>query len=136
MQSFRRLFKGDYPANEQSFVDQLSGSLNTGIESLYNALKNNVSLEDNVYCVVQTLTFKVNAAGTPTPTLTFSVASLATKVLGLSILNMVNGTNSTTYPTTAPFASFTQNGTSITINNISGLKAGDTWTMTVVAWGT
>ena len=44
---FRRLFKTDFKQEFQELVDQLSVSINVGIENLYDALNRKLSLRDN-----------------------------------------------------------------------------------------
>lgn len=133
--SFRRLFKGDYPEKEQGLVDRLSVSLNNGIDVLYNALNNNLSLADNVLCTVKDIQLKVDSSGNPAATSGFSVG-FSGKALGVIVLRAVNQTNNSIYPTAAPFVSFSQTSSLITINNITGLQTGSTWLLTVVAFGT
>lgn len=135
--SFRRIFTQDYEAQYKKLIDTLSVSLNNGITSLYSALTNNVSLSDNIYATVKTLSLKVDANGNPLNTTSFNLNSYMTsnQIQGISVINAINQDNSNTYPVSGPFISYTQNGTTVTVNNITGLQQGANYNITVVAWG-
>lgn len=134
--SFKRLQKQDYPEESRDLVDRLSNSLNIGIETLYTLANNRISLGDNIACVVKSFEIKVDSTGKPiSGTTNVEFGTTITTAVGVEVLRAQNSTNSTTYPTSAPFISYTQNGTSIDINNIAGLPANNTFLLTVVIWG-
>lgn len=131
--SFRRLFTSDYPKEFKKLIDILSVSLNNGIEVLYEALNNQVTLRDNVSCTVKDITLTVDSNGRPTQGGAF-VLDTNNKVDGVTVLSAANQTNTAVYPTSQPFITGTQNNTTYTINNISGLQANQSYTLRVVAW--
>ena len=132
--SFKRILKNDYAKQYQDLVEKLAYSINYGIEVINDALNHNVSLGDNIKCTVKDLTLQVNSSGSPVTPINFPV-SFSGRVVGLSVLNVINSTNSAGYPTSWPGISFTQTQTGISINNITGLQPNNTYILTVVAWG-
>lgn len=134
LQSFRRLFKQDFEEQYQKLVDQLSGSLNYGIETLYEALNKNVSLKDNVRCTVKDISVKVDANGNPSESTTFTL-DIQGQVIGTQVIYAINTTNSSIYPSGGIFVSYAQTTTGILINNITGLPANQTFTLRIVAYG-
>lgn len=131
--TFKRIFKTDYPTEQQSLVEKLSLTINNGFEVIYNAMSRNVSLSDNIACTVKTLTTKVNSSGVPTSALSFTLDTVG-QIKGVMAMNPVNLTNSSIYPTSGVTISHTQNNTIITIDHITGLTAGDNWQITIIAW--
>jgi len=97
-------------------------------------MANEISLQDNILCTVKTLSVKVDSNGKPTTSLVFPL-TFTGQVLGLSVLNVVNQTNSSTYPTGAVMMFWVQTQTGIQVNNITGLQSNNTYNITVVAWG-
>lgn len=127
------MFTNDYKKEYQELVQQLSDSLNTGIETLYFLGNKKISLRDNILCSVKDVEFIVNSSGTPTSSINVGF-DVTGKVEGVEVIRADNLTNSTIYPTNAPFISFQQTTTSIIINNITGLAAGYKWRVRVIIW--
>lgn len=134
LQSYRRLQRGDFEPQYQDLVDKLAFTINSSFESLFFALNGQLTLTDNSLTSVNTFSIIVDAKGNPTTVTKFNI-NITGQVYGFQVLNAINLTNSTTYPTGTPFLSFTKTNQTIAINNISGLSAGDTWTITAVGYG-
>lgn len=134
LQAFRRIFKTDYPADQQTLVDKLAVTINNGFESLYNAFSNNISLTDNIFCTVKDVTLSVDSNGIPQGTASFTIKTTGT-IKGISVISATNLKNSTNFPTGSPFIVYTQNGTIINITKIIGLPANDSFQIRVIAWG-
>lgn len=132
--SFKRLLKTDYAQQFQQMIETLSYSVNNAVESLNNAMDNNVSLQDNILCTVKTFTVQVDSTGTPTTSTTFPLTFTGT-CLGISLINIINTTTSGTYPTGGVTISFSQTAKGIQINNITGLVAMNNYSVTLIAWG-
>lgn len=131
---FRRLFKTDFRQEFQDLVDQLSVSINVGIENLYDALNRKLSLRDNILCTVKELDITANADGTPTTTSIIQL-DIAGRIDGVVVLSALNITNANIYPTSGVFVSWTQTQNGILINNITGLPAGQRFKVKMVAFG-
>ena len=115
-------------------IETLSYSLNNAIDTLNNALTNNVSLADNILCTVKTLSVQVDINGKPTSSLVFPL-SFSGQAKVINVGNVVNQTNSSIYPTGAVMVFWVQTQTGIQINNISGLQPNNTYNITVVVYG-
>lgn len=136
LQSFKRLDKSDYPEKYQDLIDTLSQSLNIAIEDIYNALSNQISITDNIYCNVKDIQVKVDASGNPTTTTTFAIDSSINALKGLSVIKVDNITSTTVYPTGGITITYTlNNAQQVQIKNITGLPANNTFQLRIVAWG-
>lgn len=132
--SYKRIMKGDFPKQMQDVVSQLALIINSAFDSIFNALNKNLTLADNMYATINSVTVMVDSIGTPTTPTIFSIVTKG-PIAGISVLSATNSTNNAIYPTGQPFISFTQSGSIITINNITGLVAGNTYILKLVAWG-
>jgi len=133
--AFKRLLKTDYAQQFQQMIETLSYSINNAVESLNTAMANNVSLKDNVLCTVKTFNVQVDSTGKPTTSTTFPLTFKGT-CLGVSLINIINSTNSSSYPTSGVTISYSQTQNGIQLNNITGLATNNTYSITVIAWGT
>lgn len=131
--SFRRLFSSDFPNQFKALIDTLGVSLNNGIEVLYQALNNGLTLEDNINCTIKPITLTVDATGKPTQNSAI-LLNTTNKVDGCVVLNALNQTNSATFPSGGVFISWSQSGSQLNLNNITGLQANQSYTLTVVAF--
>jgi hypothetical protein len=128
----RRLIPEDFNQKDQSLISKIAATFNPAIDQISNILNGGLDISD-LNCIQKQITVQVDANGNPLTSI--SVAStLTTKCSMLMVGRAYNLTNPTTYPTTAPFISFTPNGTQITVNNITGLTANDQWQLTIVAF--
>jgi hypothetical protein len=130
---FRRVYHTDYPKEFQGLVEKMSVSINNGFEVLYDALNNKVDLANNVACLVKEVDVQVNSGGLPLSTTTFNISSTRT-VSGLEVIKVTNLTNSSVYPTGAPFCSFTQDNNIITVNHVTGIQANNLYRLKIVAY--
>lgn len=130
--SFKRIISGDYPAEDQKLVEQLGLSVNAGFNELFSALSNRLTFDDNFFGTVKTVDVTTDANGNPL-TRTSIALSNTSPVRGTLVIAAANQTNPTTYPTSTPFISFTQNGTALFIDNITGLAANNRYNITLIA---
>lgn len=131
--SFRRIFTQDYPKEFKKLIDILSVSLNNGIEVLYEALNNSLTLRDNISCTVKDITLSVDSNGKPVTSANISLINNNT-VDGVTVLSAINQVNPAVYPTGGVFISGAQNGNLYVINNITGLQPNTSYTIRLVAW--
>lgn len=131
--SFKRLFKQDFDTTYQNFVDKLAQPFNQ-MEVLFQALSNNVSLVDNMLVTIKDVLVRVDANGKPLATTSFTVTTKG-PILGVSVINVTNETNSASYPASGVTISYTQDTTTIIINHITGLLAGNSYSLKIIAWG-
>lgn len=133
LEKFKRIFKGDYPKDQQDLVEKLSGSINSGFENLYNAMSRNIDISNNIACTVKKISTKVSSAGIPTSTLSFKIDTTG-QIKGISVIRAVNLTNSTTYVSSHPFLTFSQDGSTVTVSHIAGLPVDNNFELTVICW--
>lgn len=132
--NYKRFLKTDFETDYHNLIDKLSFSINNGIEVLYNALNRNISLKDNIYGTYRDLDIEVDSNGTPKINPTFTV-DLKTSVLGIQILKAENLSNSTSYPTSAPWISWTATNNGIRIDNIRGIQANNLYKFRLFIYG-
>lgn len=131
--SFRRLFKGDFKEEYQELVDNIGISFNSALDAVFIALNRNLTLADNLKCSIKDLTVRVDSNGTPTVPLSFKL-DFQGRIIGLSVINVINTDNPNAYPATGVTISFQQSNTTILVNNITGLRPNANYTLKVVAW--
>jgi hypothetical protein len=132
--AFRRIITEDYPVQYREVISKLAYSLNSFMDTVNIALNSNLSVNDNTTSVQKKITVIVNASGTPISGGTVATG-LSGQCGGTRVIAAVNNTLVTAYPTGTPFISFTNNTTSsnsIAINNITNLKANNSYTLTVI----
>lgn len=131
--SFKRIFSQDFSQDDQSLVSQLSLTINQGLEQLYFALNNGLSLSDNIAGTVTEFTVQVASSGIPTSRTTFKLRD-ANRITQIVVGKADNLTNSGTYPTGGIFVSWTQVPEGILVNHITGLQPGDQYLIRVMAY--
>lgn len=129
--NFRRLFKTDFKEEFQGLIDQLSNTLNSSFESIFQLTNKNISLKDNISCTLKTIQISVDDSGTPKSSITISLDS-SNKVQGLTILKIDNLTNSTSYTSSGVNISFTITNDGVRIDNIKGLIASNNYQINLV----
>ena len=133
IQPFKRINIEDYPDQYQDLISNLGSSINLFTDEVYNALQNNLSITDNLNQSKVSIKVSVDASGAPTQTLQFKT-NLTASCYGINVVNVVNNTNSTTYPTGMPFISFSQSNGVITVNNITGLQPSNQYTLSLILY--
>lgn len=132
--NFQRLYSNDFTAEQKDLVNKLSVSLNIGIDTLYQALNKQVSLNDNIDCIVKSVDVTVNASGIPTSTTSFKLDDISRNVIGVQVLKADNQTNTSTYPTGGVFITFAQTQNGIQLLHVTGLPASNRFTLKIVAY--
>lgn len=130
--SFRRLFSTDYDQQYKDLLDGLSGTINSGIEVIYEALNNRLTFSENFAATIGEFNVKVDENGTPQGLTSFKLNNTL-KVIGLFVIYATDNTSVGSYPPGAIFVSFTQKDQIMTINNVRGLTPGNIYTIRVVA---
>jgi hypothetical protein len=131
--SLKKIWKTDYPAQYHDLVDQLSTTINSSFETLYNMAARNVSLRDNVFCTVKAVELKVDSNGAPSPALSIPIPQPA-NIEGLHAIQVVNLTNPTNYSVSGIQVFYSTNSNGITINNVKGLRVGDNYSIKLVIY--
>lgn len=130
---FKRIFKSDYTPEQQGLIEKLSSSINIGMELIYDALNKKLTLIDNIASTVRDVVITSNVSGVPLTTTQFSL-DLTTQVMGVQVIRAENLTNSSIYPSSGVFITYSQSGNNIIINHITGLQANNQYRLKVIAW--
>jgi len=133
LRSYKRVITSDFGKDSQPLVEKLGGILNDSFSEVYSALSGRISLTDNIYCTVRLLDVVVDASGNPSTRTTIGLNNTQ-PVIGCMVIMATNQVNSSIYPTGAPFISYTQIDQALLINNITGLQAGQRYTLRIVAY--
>lgn len=133
LQNYKRIISTDFEEDEQKLVEKLGRNLNDGIDNLYFALNNKLTFEDNFFATVKDVEVTVDSNGVPVVR-TAVLLSNTNPVKGTLVISTVNKTNATSYPTSAPFISFSQNGATLFIDNITGLKPNERFVVRFIAF--
>lgn len=131
--TYKRLITSDFKEENQELIEQLAFPINDGFNALYSSVNGRIDLRSNVFCTVKDVEIIVNSTGSPINKTSF-VLDKTGQVIGCQVILVTNQTNSNIYPLSQPFISFTQNGTSVIINNITGLQVNNTYTVRIVAY--
>ena len=134
MPSFKRIFDTDFEEQYKAMIQTLAVTVNNGFEVVYEALNKKISISENIQCTLKDVSFKVDAAGNPTTRVSFISDIPNMRVIGTQVIKVVNNSNSSSYPTSGVFISFTETNNGIEINNVTGLIAGNTYTLRIVAY--
>lgn len=108
-------------------------SLNNGIEVLYDALNRNITLRENIKATVRDVNVSVDSTGKPLQTTAFTLdtpGNVDLVMVGLA----QNQTNTSNFPTSGVFLSWTQSTNSVILNNITGLQPNQQYLLRVVAF--
>ena len=128
----KQLKKEDFDKKDQTLIAKLGQIFNPAIQQISTIFNHGLKISDlNVQ--QKTLTFSVDSTGTPVSSTSFT-SSLSGNCTMIQVGRAQNITNPTTYPTGGHSVSFTQNGTQIYINNITGLTTSDSWQITLIAY--
>lgn len=130
--SSKRLNKDEFPDEYQDLIDTLSFSINPFFEQIYGAFTNGLTFKDNFYGQAVTVTTKVDAQGRPVNNQV--PYTLKSRPQTIMVLNVVNNTDSSGL-TSAPYVGFSLNGSTLTLNYITGLVAGKEYTLSLFILG-
>lgn len=133
LSSYRRIITQDYQEEDQEMIEQIGSTINDSFNSVYSVLNKRITFTDNISATVKELVLTLNEDGTPQQLIRFTTDVLNTPVVQVLCGRARNITNPSTYPTAAPFISFTQNGNTIIINHITGLAPNQQWRIIVTA---
>ena len=132
--SIKRINKADFPEQDANFINRLAGIYNSTVEMVYEALNNKLTLRDNISCDVKDLYITVDSDGVPLTYTGFNLSDGSKRIEGLSVYKADNTTNTSTYPSGAPFINYVQVGNNIEIKHITGLQANNTYQVRIVVY--
>lgn len=116
----KKLRVEDFDQDDQALISKIAFVYNVFADEVYNTLNKNIDY-DNLNRQFVTINVAIDNTGkliNPPQIKTL----LNGRVRGLNVLNAINLIDSSIYPTTAPFISWTINSDILTILNITGLQ--------------
>jgi len=132
LSNFKRIISTDFDQEDQKLVERLGRNLNDGIDNLYFVLNGKLTFEDNFASTVKDVDVTVSSSGTPINR-TSVLLNNTNIVRGIIVISAINKLNGAVYPTSSPFISFTQNGNTLYIDNVTGLQADNRYTIRFIA---
>lgn len=120
LQDIKRINREDFPEEYKSLIDTLSNTLNTFMEDVLNAMRNNID-NDNLKREIKDITVIVSNA--TTGALKSSIVfknNLSSRIKGITVIKVDNLTDAS-QPTSLPLINFSENNSQVTISSVIGL---------------
>lgn len=130
---FKRLVKEDFPSDEQPLIEKLATVFNLFQEQVFYAFNNGITLSENLNAQTSTIRVTVDATGVPMTNSQLKY-TLKTRPRGSTVINVQNVTDNSLLAG-SPFVSFTLNGETLTLTQITGLLPNKQYDVTVVFFG-
>jgi hypothetical protein len=132
LQKNKRFLKEDFDPKNASLIDKIGIIFNNFAEELYDAFQGNINF-DNLNQAIAQITTKV-VSGVPSVDLKFK-SLINGSIQGIACIKAENLTNTSTYPTSQPFLSYTEDSGIVTVQNISGLQDNNNYRLTLIIIG-
>lgn len=124
----KRITTEEFKPEDREVAERIGNIYNYFAEQVTNVLNGNVDF-DNLQRSLLEIQVIVDANGNPIQRTQFSTS---VGLNGTKTIRAINLTNTVNYLQSSPFISFSSDGTGIyTINNITGLNAGESYRLTV-----
>jgi hypothetical protein len=133
IQGFKRIIIEDFDEKDRGLVSKLAFAINVFAEDITAALNKNLTIEDNLNIIKKDITVTVNNQGVPITPVIISTG-LRKACAGIQVIKAINQTSPTTYPTSCPFISFTDNGGLVTVSKITGLQADNKYSLRLILY--
>lgn len=133
LNNIKRIITEDFPKDDRVLVEKLSFALNPFLEQISTIFNKNVDF-DNLNQEVLTFTIQLDSNGIP-KTQTQIKTSLKTKIRGILVIKLTNLENDSTFPTGAPFITYSVAADLITIQHVTGIPANKRYTISAIAIG-
>lgn len=129
----KRILVEDFSDENKEVAEKIGYVINNFNEEIYNLVSGNLDV-DNLRQKIVSINVTVNASGIPTQRTQFRTG-LGNQINGIQCIRAENLTNSTTYPTSAPFITFTINNEIVTISHVTGLNTNNKYKLTLLLIG-
>lgn len=124
----------DFPEENKELVEQMGSLINESFSELYSTINGRIEIKSNVACSVRDIEITVNTNGIPVNRTFIPLDNTFTQIIGVTVILAINQTNSSIYPTSQPFVSFTRAENGMIIDHISGLQANQRYFVRLIAW--
>jgi hypothetical protein len=134
--NFSRIKKEDFAEEDRQVADRIGGSINPFTQEVYTLTNKNITIADNLYQEIITLEITTSVSNSMIPKVTSRFKNnLRTIIKGISVINVENLTNSSTYPTGAVQVFFSENNNIVTINRVTSLQSDNKYRLTLLTYG-
>jgi hypothetical protein len=121
----KRIAKEDFPAEYHDLIDKLSFPINSSFEQLRNLTAKGIDF-DNLARELITLTVQTGTNSKPLAPLSFK-SNLRNRIRGINVISANITSSQLSYIQFAPFISFSQANSTVSILNITGLAPETTY---------
>jgi hypothetical protein len=130
----KRLLKEDFDPDNQELIGKIAYPLNTFIDQSIFLFNKNLDFQ-NLAQEVRTITVETDgsAAIQNPPNILTNIPNR--RIQGIICIKADNLTNGSVYATSQPFVSFTINGSTVIIQNVSGLTTSSRWQLRLLLFG-
>jgi hypothetical protein len=131
-QNVQRIVVEDYAAEDRALVGRLATTYNQFAEEITQILQGNVDF-DNLK--IEVITFNVTVDANGIPIQQTKIRLNTNRLFGMNIIKLSNITSPITFPTAAPFVTYSENGQGIvTIEHVAGLVANNEYQISVIVF--
>lgn len=124
----KKLRTEDFNSDQQGLVSKIAFVFNVFADEVYNVLNKNVDY-DNLNRQLVNFSLTIDNSGNIINPPQVKVL-LNGKIKGVNVINAINLINSSIYPSSAPYISWTINGEILSILNITGLQNNSQYSIT------
>ncbi len=133
MTNTSKIRKEDFDEDDQAVAERLGAIINPFLQEVVEIMDGNVDFDNRTESIKQ-FDITVDSNGTPT-TLPFNIKVDVKRPQGTDIIKADNFTNTSGYPSSQPFISFTRiSDNIIRIDNVSGLRPNEKYKLTLVIY--
>lgn len=128
----RSLRAEDFEEDFQQPMSQVGSVVNPFMQEVVELADGRIDFE-NMVAELKTVEFTVDSNGTPT--LNNKISTNVSRPRGTLVINDINLTNPTNYPTAAPYMSTAIAGNGLLqVNRITGLQANEKYRLTIIIY--
>lgn len=128
--TIKRFLTEDYPT-QTAWIGALLYPLNLLLNTIYSNLNNGLTIGQNMLAQINTLSI---SGSSPSTTFLWKFSGGGAPI-GISAVNVVQTNGAAVAISNAVSCSWSYNAGVITINNVTGLNAGNTYNVTFIVWG-
>ena len=131
----KRLRKEDFDKEDQAIIEKIAYSLNTFMDQVIFLFNKNIDFQ-NLNQIIIDYTISTDSSGNLINPPNIVTNNLNSKPQGIICISATNLINSTVYPISQPFISFTLiNNTTIDVLNITGLQNSSQYSLKLLIIG-
>jgi hypothetical protein len=128
----RQIRAEDFDDEYTNLTAQLGSILNSFMQEVVELSDGRIDFENKVETI---RTFEITVGDNGVPTNTFKLNVEKDNIRGIEVVRAINLTNSTSYPTSAPFLTWNPiGGTLVEIKHITGLLPNNKYRLTIVTY--